>query len=397
MIEIELEGSNNQSHNHVPKIKVLGIGGAGSNMVNSMIDLGYENVEFIVANTDLQSLKTSKAENHIQIGVKSTKGLGAGANPEVGRRAAEEDIDKIIECVKDADIVFLAGGLGGGTGSGALPVVARALKENDILSVAVVTKPFIFEGKKRMKIAQDAIDILKREVDTLIVLPNQKLIDTVDKNVSLINAFYLINNILSQFVKAVSDIITKPGNMNVDFADIKTIMKQKGFALIGFATASGSDRAKKAALEAISSPLLENVQISGARGVLVNITGSSNLGLHEVSSAVSVIYEQAHEDASIVLGSVIDDSMGDDVSVSVIATGFSQYNNEVFVEPKVENKETVTNISFTAKPAVSQATQTEPQIVVAQHDQNIDKTEIDLKDLDIPSIMRKIAQEKDNI
>lgn len=386
----------------IAKIKVLGVGGGGTNMVNNMIDAGYENIDFIVANTDAQSLKGSKAPHKIQLGIKSTKGLGAGANPDLGRRAAEEDIDRIVESVKDADIVFLTGGLGGGTGSGALPVIVRALAEQDILTVAVLTKPFTFEGKRRAKIAQDALDLIRRDVDTVIVIPNQKLIDVADQKVTLMNAFSMINNILNQFVKSIADIIARPGHINVDFADIKTIMKQKGFALIGTGRAVGEDRAMQAALKAISSPLLDSAQITGARGVLLNISGSSNLGLHEVSAAASVIYEQAHEDANIILGSVIDESLGGEVSVTVIATGFyEQLPDQIHVAKPVDLKpqEVFTQVNYPiAEP--ENIRQIEKKVHVIQETPLSalsipeDKKNIDLADLDIPAVMRRMAQEK---
>jgi cell division protein FtsZ len=399
MIEFESESLGAMP---IAKIKVLGVGGGGTNMVNNMIDAGYESIDFIVANTDAQSLKSSKAPHKIQLGVKSTKGLGAGANPDLGRRAAEEDIDRIIESVQDADIVFLTGGLGGGTGSGALPVIVRALAEHDILTVAVLTKPFTFEGKRRAKIAQDALDLIKQDVDTVIVIPNQKLIDVADQKVTLMSAFSMINNILNQFVKSIADIISRPGHINVDFADIKTIMKQKGFAVIGTGRAIGEDRAMQAALKAISSPLLDNLKITGARGVLLNISGSSNLGLHEVSAAASIIYEQAHEEANIILGSVIDEALGGEVSVTVIATGFFEQAveqkqivkqietniQEVYPAPDIKVMEE--KISF----AVEKKTVPAQEVVLSSLPVSEDKKTIDLTDLDIPAVMRRVAQEK---
>ncbi len=314
-------------------IKVIGVGGAGGNTVNSLLSSGCSDIESIVANTDAQVLRLSKAHHAVHIGVKSTKGLGTGANPDLGKRAAEEDLDKIMEVVGDADIVFLTGGMGGGTGSGALPVIAHALRERGILSIAIVTKPFIFEGKRRASVAQKAIETLRKEVDTLIIIPNQKLLEFVGTEVSMIDAFALINDVLSKAVKGISDIITKPGHINVDFADVRTIMKDMGLAVLGTGVSSGQHRAKEAALKAISSPLLENMNIKGARGVLLNITGGKNLGIHEISHAASVIYEQAHEDATIILGSVIEESMADEVMVTIIATGFeTQTEKNVSVE-----------------------------------------------------------------
>lgn len=324
----------------IASIKVIGVGGAGGNTVNSIVGSGYQGIESIVANTDAQVLALSKANHTVHIGVKSTKGLGTGANPELGKRAAEEDLDKIMDAIGDADIVFLTAGMGGGTGSGALPVVARALRERGILSIAVVTKPFVFEGKRRAMVAEKAIETLRKEVDTLIIIPNQKLLDVVGQDVSMINAFSMINDILGRSVKGISDIITKPGHINVDFADVRTIMKDMGLAVLGTGTASGEGRAAQAAMKAISSPLLENMSIKGARGVLLNISGGKNLGLHEISQAASVIYDQVDEDATIILGSVIDESLVDEVTVTIIATGFNPQEN-VIAAKTIEQKNTM--------------------------------------------------------
>lgn len=356
MIELVQE---EQIHGDMPSasIKVVGIGGGGCNTVYSIVKSGYKGITCIVANTDAQALSLSKAEHTIHIGVKSTKGLGTGANPELGKRAAEEDLDKIMEAIGDADIVFLTAGMGGGTGSGALPVVARALRERGILSIAVVTKPFVFEGKRREKVALAAIENLRSAVDTLIILPNQKLLEFVDQKMSMIDAFSMINDVLGQSVKGISDIITKPGHINVDFADVRTIMKDMGLAIMGTGIATGSERARTAALNAISSPLLESMSIKGARGVLLNITGGKNLGLHEISEAASVVYEQADEDAVIILGSVIDESMTDEVCVTIIATGFIQ--NQVTTADQTHDLLTSNKVVKTCtveleKPAISQ-------------------------------------------
>ncbi len=303
-------------------IKVIGVGGGGGNTINSIIESGYEGIEFVAANTDAQALNLSKASHCLQIGIKSTKGLGTGANPELGKRSAEEDMERILDAVGDADIVFLTAGLGGGTGSGALPVIAHALREKGTLCIAVVTKPFLFEGKRRAKVAEAALDELKKQVDTLIVIPNQKLLSIVDKHVSMIDAFAMINDVLGQSVRGISDIITKPGHINVDFADVRTIMKDGGLAIMGTGKAGGESRAEEAALNAISSPLLESMDIEGAHGLLLNITGGPSLGLHEISEAAAVIYDQTEDDANIIIGSVIDENMGEEVSVTVIATGF---------------------------------------------------------------------------
>ncbi len=320
-IDLEREYVTNQ--NMVARIKVIGVGGAGGNTVNHMIAAQYENVEFVAVNTDAQALKMSKSPLRLQIGSNSTRGRGAGANPEVGKVAAEEDIDKIADSLKGSDIVFLTAGLGGGTGSGALPVIARTVRERGILCVAVVTKPFEFEGKRRMGVATQALDRLKKEVDTLIVIPNQRLLDITDHKISLIDAFGMINNVIHQFVKSIADIISSAGHINVDFADICTIMRHMGLAVMGTGCASGPDRAQKAAIQALSSPLLENTSIQGARAVLMNITASSNLGLYEVENAASLVYEAAKE-ANIIMGSVIDEAMGEDVCVTIIATGIEQ-------------------------------------------------------------------------
>ncbi len=306
-----------------PSIKVLGVGGAGGNAINSMVESGCDGVEFIAINTDSQALCLSKAENTLQLGVKSTKGMGTGANPELGKRAAEEDLDKIMAYFEDADIVFLTAGLGGGTGSGALPVVARVLKEKGVLSIAIVTTPFNFEGKRRDRVARQALEALEKEVDTLIVIPNQKLIDVVDEQVSMIDAFAMVNQMLNQSVKSIADIIGTAGHINVDFADIRAIMKGKGLALMGSGYASGQNRAREAVEQAISFPLLEYQSIAGAQGVLLNITGGKDLGIHELNEAASVLYAQVDDDASIVVGSVIDESVSDGLYVTVVATGIN--------------------------------------------------------------------------
>jgi cell division protein FtsZ len=323
-------------------IKLIGVGGAGGNMVNSIIKSGYLNIQCLVANTDLQALAQSDADVKIQIGIKSTKGLGTGANPEIGKRAAEEDLDKIIQTVGDADIVFITGGMGGGTGTGAIPVITQALRDKGILTIAIVTKPFAFEGRKRAKAADDAIERLKKGVDTLIIMPNQKLLEVTDKNTSMIDAFSMINDVLGQSVRSICDIITKPGHINVDFADVRAIMKDRGIAVMGTGCASGEGRSRAATIDAISSPLLENMSVHGARAILFNITGGQDLALHEISEAASVIYEQAHEDATIILGSVIDENMIDEVKVTIIATGFDQISSfaSAYAEASADRKAT---------------------------------------------------------
>lgn len=375
MIELELENEISNLNMPMANIKVIGIGGAGGNTVNSMINLNFKNIEFIVANTDSQALNLSKATHKIQLGVKLTKGLGTGANPEIGKRAAEEDLDKILDIIGDADIVFIAAGMGGGTGTGASPVIAKALRERGILTIAIVTKPFVFEGKRRAKTAQESLELLKKEVDTLIVIPNQKLLEVVGNDISMIDAFGMINEILTQSVKGISDIITRPGHINVDFADLKTIMKDMGLAIMGTGKAVGNDRAKEAALRAISSPLLENINIKGAKSVLLNIAGGKNLGLYEISQAASVIYEQADEDAHIILGSVIDEELNDEVLVTIIATGFS--NQKQFEEVKI--KGTKLDVNVTPEPIVNKIVQ--PKMEVAKI--------VDSDELDVPTFLRQ--------
>lgn len=305
------------------KIKVIGVGGGGGNAVNRMIDAGVEGIEFIVANTDLQALRMSRAPVKLQLGVKLTNGLGAGANPEVGRKAALEDSDKIIEALEGADMVFVTTGLGGGTGTGAAPIIASLASEMGALTVAVVTKPFSFEGKRRMTQAEKGIAELMESVDTTIVIPNEKLL-AVAQDAGFFESFRVADDILRQGVQGISDIITIPGIINRDFADVKTIMAGMGYAVMGTATASGPNRTNEAAQRAIASPLLEAGAIDGARGILINITGSASLKLAEVQQACTIIQSAAHEDANIIFGAVLDEKMKDAVKITVIATGFRE-------------------------------------------------------------------------
>src|ERR1700746_1128641 len=304
------------------KIKVIGAGGGGSNTVNRMIRAKVEGVEFIVANTDLQALKLSQAPVKIQLGAKLTKGLGAGANPEVGRNAALEDTEKIIEALEGSDMIFLTTGLGGGTGSGAAPGLSRAASELGALTVAVVTKPFLFEGKRRQQQAEQALSELVGSVDTVIVIPNERLLETVEAGTSFFEAFRIADDVLRQAVQGISDIITIPGIINRDFADVKAIMSGQGYAVMGTAVATGSNRAVDAANRAIASPLLEDNSIQGAQGILINISGSSTLGLQEVHEASSIIQKAAHENANIIFGAVQDETMKESVKITVIAAGF---------------------------------------------------------------------------
>ncbi len=303
------------------KIKVIGVGGGGSNAINRMISVGMEGVDFLVANTDVQALRHSNAPVKLQIGAKLTRGLGAGANPDTGRKAALEDTDKLIEQLEGADMVFVTAGLGGGTGTGAAPIVASLATELGALTVAVVTKPFPFEGKRRMQQAEQGLAELAEAVDTVITIPNERLLN-LERGISFFEAFRIADDILRQAVQGISDIITIPGIINRDFADVKAVMQGMGYALMGTAVASGENRAVDAARRAISSPLLEDTSIEGARGILINITGSSNLKLHEVHDASTIIHDAAHEDANIIFGAVMNEEMGDEVKITVIATGF---------------------------------------------------------------------------
>jgi cell division protein FtsZ len=315
--------SFNEEARNDAKIKVIGVGGGGGNAVNRMIDAGMEGIEFVVANTDLQALRMSRAPMKIQLGVKLTNGLGAGANPEVGRKAALEDSDKIIEALEGADMVFVTTGLGGGTGTGAAPIIASLASEMGALTVAVVTKPFGFEGKRRMAQAERGISDLMDSVDTTIVIPNEKLL-AVAQDAGFFESFRVADDILRQGVQGISDIITIPGIINRDFADVKAIMACMGYAVMGTATANGSRRATEAAQKAIASPLLEAGAIDGARGILINITGSASLKLSEVQEACSIIQSAADDDANIIFGAVLDEKMKDSVKITVIATGFRE-------------------------------------------------------------------------
>src|SRR5438094_3940913 len=306
-------------------IKVVGVGGGGSNAVNRMIAAGLGGVDFLVANTDVQALEQSKASVKLQIGAKLTKRLGAGANPEVGRQAALEDTEKIIESLEGADMVFVTTGLGGGTGTGAAPIVATLAAELGALTVAVVTKPFAFEGKKRMAQADRGLMELKDSVDTVITIPNERLLATLERGTSLFDAFRIADDILRQALQGISDLITVPGLINLDFADVKTVMSGMGMALMGSGSARGENRAVEAAKKAISSRLLEDGSIQGARGVLLNITGGHDLLLHEVSEASNIIHEAADADANIIFGAVLDESMKDEVKITVIATGLDRH------------------------------------------------------------------------
>lgn len=327
--------SLDESFNAVAKMKVIGVGGAGGNAVNRMINAGLEGVEFIAVNTDAMALDNNKASLRLQIGERITKGLGAGANPDVGRASMEEDREKIAAVLEGADMVFITAGMGGGTGTGGAPVVAEIAQEMGILTVAVVTRPFLFEGKVRDKNARKGIDDLRKTVDTIIVIPNQKLLSIVDRTTSLIDAFKTADDVLYQATKGISDLISVHGLVNLDFADVKTIMKGMGDALMGTGYAEGENRAAMAADSAIHSPLLDEVSIAGARGILINITGGEDMTLYDVSDATQTVYDAVGEDAetNIIFGAVTDPAMNGKIRVTVIATGF----NDETIEKKIEN------------------------------------------------------------
>ena len=355
-------------------IKVIGVGGAGNNAVNRMIEAGIRNVEFIAVNTDRQTLNESKANSKIQIGEKLTRGLGAGANPDIGSQAAEESRAEIAEVLKGADMVFVTAGMGGGTGTGAAPIVASTAKEMGILTIGVVTKPFTFEGKKRLAQAERGVASLKGKVDTLVVIPNDKLLQVIDRKTSMIEAFRMADDVLRQGVQGISDLISVPGVINLDFADVRTIMLNQGMAHMGIGCASGENRAEDAAKQAIQSPLLET-SIEGARGIIINITGGSDMGLHEANTAAELVQRSADPEANIIFGTVIDDSMGDEIQITVIATGFekeeerrqnSQYENIVADAWRKRNSSNVSSVSSSSS---------------SSNDSN--------GDLDIPTFLRK--------
>jgi cell division protein FtsZ len=306
------------------KIRVVGVGGGGCNAINSMIDKGLMGVDFIAINTDLQALEKTKAPNKVQIGKNLTRGLGAGSDPTIGHRAVEEDREEIARTLSNSDMVFVTCGMGGGTGTGGAPIVANIAKSVGALVVGVVTKPFNSEGKRRLAVAEAGIEELKKQVDTLIVIPNQRLLDIVERTTPLMEAFDISNQVLNNATRGISELITVPGFINLDFADVRTVMREMGDALMGSGSASGENRAVEAAHAAISSPLLEGVSIAGAQGILINITGGKTLTLFEVDEATKIIYEAAGNDANVIFGTVIDDKLTDEVFVTVIATGFNR-------------------------------------------------------------------------
>ncbi len=360
-------------------IKVIGVGGGGGNAVNHMIEAKIEGVQFIVANTDIQALRLSSAPLKLQMGAKLTKGLGAGANPEIGRQAALEDTEKILEVLEGADMIFITTGLGGGTGTGAAPIIASLATELGGLTVAVVTKPFVFEGRKRMSQAEEGMRELRECVDTLITIPNERLLSVVDRSVTLVDAFKLADDVLRQAVQGISDLITVPGMINLDFADVKTVMSGMGMALMGTGNGTGENKALDCTQRAISSPLLEEASIQGARGVLINVTGGRDMTLYEVNQAISLVREAAHEDANILFGAVINPNMQNEMKVTVIATGFDHVGAQVEappVQPQVR--------------AVAPAAR--PQVPGMQMPANVAAVAADAgkaADLDVPTFMRK--------
>ncbi|WP_315067246.1 cell division protein FtsZ [uncultured Clostridium sp.] len=360
-------------------IKVIGCGGGGSNAVNRMIVEGLKNVEFIAINTDKQALMLSNANQKIQIGEKLTKGLGAGANPEIGKKAAEESREEITASIKGANMVFITAGMGGGTGTGAAPVVAEIAKSMDILTVGVVTKPFPFEGKRRMRHAEMGIATLKEKVDTLVIIPNERLLNMADKKTTLLDSFKLADEILRQGVQAISDLITITGVINADFADIKAVMLNKGLAHMGVGFGKGESRTQDAVKQAISSPLLET-SIDGATDVIINFTGGADLGALEVYDAADVVREAVDPDANIIVGAVIDETLTEEIRITVIATGFENENSKVELSSIIEEPK---------KPKAQEVVKEEPEVAIAAKEPEISHNSYEPDDLDIPVFLRR--------
>lgn len=338
MIQFEIENVGNA------KMKVVGVGGAGGNAVNRMIFATLEGVEFIAVNTDCQALSRSCAATKVQIGSRITKGLGSGGDPEIGKRAAEEDKEVLAEIIDGADMVFITAGMGGGTGTGASPIIAEIAKSSGALTVAIVTKPFVFEGKRRMQQAEDGIEELRRQVDTVIAIPNQKLLQIAPKETPLLDAFAMADDVLLKATRGISDLITKPGEINLDFADVRTIMSEMGDALMGTGCASGEGRAREAATRALRSPLLDDVSIAGAKGLLINVTGGTGMTLSEVADAANTIFDAAGAEANVIFGTAIDENLTDEIRVTVIATGIGRgrpaiHQHVIASERKPEDEE----------------------------------------------------------
>lgn len=373
------------------RIKVIGVGGGGGNAVNTMIKTGIDGVEFIVANTDAQALRANTASLKIQLGAKLTKGLGAGANPEVGKEAALEDRDRISSILSGADMVFVAVGLGGGTGTGAAPVIAQAAREVGALTVGVVTKPFSREGKLRMQKAEDGVSALKDVVDCLLVIPNDRLIGLAGKSMSVVDAFRPADDVLRQAVQGISDLITTQGMINVDFADVKAVMSDRGMAMMGIGIAEGEKRATEAAMQAISSPLLEEIDISGAKGVLVNICGSSSMTMDDFDEVSRIIHEKVHEDANIIVGLVINEEMGQRIKVTAIATGFG---SSFAKEKSSENQQKARPNINIAPPIVTHTNREIPTFIRLEKQKSLPAgIRLDLNDTieeyEIPTFLRK--------
>lgn len=369
-------------------IKVIGVGGGGGNAVHHMISNEVDGVDFICANTDSQALSNLKAKTVLQMGTTITKGLGAGANPEIGRQAALEDREQIADILSGADMVFITAGMGGGTGTGAAPIVAEVAREMGILTVAVVTRPFPFEGKKRSSVAEQGIEQLSASVDSLITIPNEKLLDVLGKEASLLEAFKAANDVLLGAVKGIADLIMHPGMINVDFADVKTVMSEMGMAMMGTGFASGEDRAREAAESAIRSPLLEDVNLQGARGILVNITAGENLSLGEFSEVGDTVEEFASDDATVVVGTVIDPTLGDEMRVTVVATGLG--GNQVLPKKVVDNTEREeTDYRQLDRPAVMRNRPAADRGAAMKQAAGAETADMDY--LDIPAFLRRQA------
>ena len=372
------------------KIKVIGAGGAGGNAINNMIASNLQGVEFVGVNTDLQVLETSLAPVKVQIGKELTRGLGAGSNPEIGRQGALEDRTAIMDCMEDCDMVFITAGMGGGTGTGAAPVIAEIAREMGVLTVAVVTKPFFYEGKKRLMNAEAGIKELGKHVDTLIVIPNDRISLVVEKGTPMLKSFSIANDVLRQAVQGISDIILVPGLINVDFADVKTIMDNVGRAVMGSGVGTGEGRAFDAAKKAISNPLLEDSSIEGARGILINITGGLELSLSEVQEATALIYDSAHEDVNVIFGAVIDPDIKDEVRVTVIATGFDEKKEKVEL-PQIKKWQPIKEpVSFKGSERVLAKSLTVNLDAAAQKD-DIFKYE---ETIDLPAFLRRSSQKE---
>ena len=376
--DVEIDG--------LAQIKVIGAGGGGNNAVNRMVEAQLQGVEFIAVNTDKQALHTSKAEHKIQIGEKLTRGLGAGANPEVGKKAAEESKDEIIKVLEGADMVFVTASMGGGTGTGAAPVIAQLAKEMGILTVGVVTKPFVFEGKVRMKNAENGIAELKSKVDTLITIPNDRLLQIVQKNTSMLDAFSMADDVLKQGIQSISDLIAVPGLINLDFADVTSVMKEQGLAHMGIGKATGENRSIEAAREAIQSPLLET-SIRGAKGVLLNITGGANLGLLEINEASTLVQESCDPEANIIFGASIREDLGEEIRITVIATGFDEakhMESEVIEKVKTTPRPTLNTAPIATKPI---EVEVKEEVAVTKEEPR--RSSILDDDMEIPTFLRR--------